>query len=354
MNENGKLQLFLTRDGHAEFIRKILGKPNYDRMPPNLSNNAVGIFDVFVACDSYSGSKKSRDSPHELTASSGSRPPRNEHYKDQRPQPLLTLSRHGSTSNSSSFYSAKSLTPPHLRSTTECFTPEASSSISTNVSRDFRTAQSHSRSSDDLHRILLSSPRTEEHPLSLELVANSSYSTTPTDTHSPMPLYAFGSMDSYDKERDPLNTSLGKEFTPPPPAAPAPAPAIDWTRNPTSLRNPLVAKRNANIDRMITEVSGRNISCHSPKVASESKFSFMNMNNSPPEKNKHLEAFILESRPSVAMIEKKLNSVYTANNGKTLHQSHSNYLTIKRMNRNELMRYKLEQARKINEVRKKV
>jgi hypothetical protein len=120
----------------------------------------------------------------------------------------------------------------------------------------------------------------DETLLSLDLHHNSSFSNgTPTDNWSPYT--NFGSNDSCEKELFPSIMTTAREVS---------SATSSTTSRGSNGRNPLVAKRNSNIDRMLNEVSQQRTSRnHSPKVLAElaaapSRFTFF-IASATPEKN---------------------------------------------------------------------
>jgi hypothetical protein len=120
----------------------------------------------------------------------------------------------------------------------------------------------------------------EDSGLSLELHHNSSFSSgTPTDNWSPYT--HFGSNDSCEKELFPGIMTTARDIL---------TATSSTSSRGSNGRNPLVAKRNSNIDRMLNEISQQRTSRnHSPKVLAElapppSRFTFF-VSSTTPEKN---------------------------------------------------------------------
>lgn len=222
--ESRKAKLFLSRDVHSELTRKIIGKSHGDRfLNGELHRPGIYFPDLYQTIDS--GIEEILRL--ELM---------------QMSIPGLPVTSTTERKLPSKVHELASLQAELLREEKE--KPVRTSDSSENLLNHASNGHSSSTSNPSILK--------DDHGLSLELHHNSSFSSgTPTDNWSPFTHY--GSNDSYEREFFPgISTTIREASTSGP--------------RPSSGRNPLVAKRNSNIDRMLNEIAQRSSKNHSPKV----------------------------------------------------------------------------------------
>lgn len=223
--DNRKVKLFLSRDQHSELTRKLIGRSHSDRLFTSDSHrSSIYLPDLYQSIDSG--------------------------IEEILKLELLQMSIPGMV--------ALPMHSKHVSKTQEL------ASLQAELSREEKERPARLSDVSDI-----APTAREDSGLSLELNHNSSFSSsTPTDHWSPFTHY--GSNDSCEREFFPsINTTRDMSSSS----------SSTISRSGTG-RNPLVAKRNSNIDRMLNEVSQRPSRNQSPKMPvdvppSSGRFSFM-------------------------------------------------------------------------------
>jgi hypothetical protein len=254
MNEESLLKLFLSRDAQSELTRKVIGKRNVENFSDYDQLRSAGyLVELFTSIDHYSNQKKN-ESPH---------------------------------ANHKSF-SSENL--PSMSFDHSFFPPAPS--IDTTQSDKMRLVHP-----EKLNMFRTAGMEYEEPSPSLTILHHqqqhndffhTSHSATPTNLSSPAT--QFGSTDSYDRDSMP---TLIKENS------------INSTKSSGNHRNPVIAKRNPNIERMINESALRHNRNNSPKVVQDfSRFSFVLSNNN--NHNHHSLSTLSSSTPEKPIIPSAL------------------------------------------------
>lgn len=235
MAADHRIPFYLSRDSQADFGRKLLGKANCDRiLHGDVFRSSIYLIDVFQTADRVNAAAKQQAAAEEELASGPDSVHLTELERNEREMALINEREESERAQLQLHFQQQQQLQQQLLQHMQA----ASTATSSEPSTSAPTSK-------------------EDHLLSLDLVHNSSFSsTTPTDTTSSPFAQNFGSTDSYEREFFPPTGPLTRDLSGAS-ANSSHGPASTTSSRSNGRNNPLVVKRNPNIERMITEVAAQ-------------------------------------------------------------------------------------------------